>query len=58
MEKLSASGLQRKQLYKVTEITPGVSWRDQVLKEVVRGVAQPLISHMDTHSLSLHTSSP
>lgn len=40
MEKVFALSLQRKQLQRVTEIAPGVSWRDQVLLEVVRGVAQ------------------
>lgn len=50
--------LQRKKLEKVTEIAPRVSQRDQALMEVVRDVAQPLISTKDTHSLSLHTSTP
>lgn len=55
--KISALGLQRKQLTRVTEIAPGVSLRDQVLKEVVKGMAQPLISDKDIRSFSLHHSS-
>lgn len=57
MEKIFALRIQRKQLQRVTEITHGVSWKDQVLMEVVRdGTA--LISDKDTHLLSLHTSLP
>lgn len=57
MENL-CSGFTKKAVKRVTEIAPGVSQREQVLMEVVRGVAQPLIRNKDTHSLSLHSSSP